>query len=327
MKDFLAQRWFLLFLVSAVGLAWVFPEALAPSTRSIGPLAVVPPALFLIAWTLDGRSLYRAVLQPWPALWAFLISYTAVPALGWLAGRLLPRPDLQIGLMISTSAPCTLASAVLWTRMAGGSEATALLVTLLTTSTSWLVTTGWLLAATGSHVDIAPAALMRELLVVLVVPVALGQAARAAGPLARAADRFRPAIGVVSRLLILVVILKAAVAFRQKLGDPFSGWGAGLVTTAAVCMGVHLLALAGGFLSAGGLGFDRPNRIAVAFSCSQKTLPVALLVFERHFSDFPLALVPLVCYHGCQLVVDTFIADRWGGRRLAVRELNEGAAV
>src|SRR5262245_9156311 len=127
MRAFLRQRWFLLLLLGGVALAWLRPDWLRPATRWLEPRAAVAPALFLMAWTLESRSLLSAFLQPWPALWAVGISYGALPALGWLAGTLLPDADLRLGLLIVASVPCTLASAVLWTRMAGGCDATALL--------------------------------------------------------------------------------------------------------------------------------------------------------------------------------------------------------
>jgi sodium/bile acid cotransporter 7 len=314
MRNFLSKRWFLLLLVSGVGLAFWQAEWLRPVTRSVPPLALVGPALFLMALGLDSHRLYQAVRQPLPALWAVLISYGAVPLLAWQAGPLLPVADLRIGLMIAASVPCTLASAVLWTRMAGGNDATALLVTLLTTSTSWLATTSWLFVGTGTQVDVDPARMMAELALVLVVPVALGQALRALGRFAGLATRFRRQLGVVSQLLIFCIILKAAVDVRVRLGDHGDRLGFGLLLTGLVCVSLHLLALVSGLWSSRGLGFDRATQIAVAFACSQKTLPVALYLFEAHFRDFPLAVVPLVFYHVGQLIVDTFIADNLAAR-------------
>jgi sodium/bile acid cotransporter 7 len=310
MGRFLSKRWFLLLLVGGLGLAFWQPGLVQPYTRPLPPLLLVAPALFLVAVGLDSRRMVQAVLQPMPALWAVLISYGAVPLLAWLAGSMLPNPDLRIGLMISASVPCTLASAVLWTRMAGGSEATALLVIVLTTTTSWLVTTSWLFVGTGTQVDMDPAVMMRELALVLVVPVALGQALRSIGLFAQLATRFRAGIGVVSRLLIFSVILKATVDVRDQLGDRASELGLDLLLTGVVCVALHLAALVSGLWTSRGLGFDRPSQVAVAFACSQKTLPVALYLFDTHFRNFPLAVVPLVFYHGSQLIVDTFIADK-----------------
>ncbi len=316
MTPFLARRWFLLALLLGVGLAGLRPEDLHQATRFLEPRLVVAPALFLMAWTLESRGLVRSLARPLPALWAVALSYGLVPASAWLASPLLPVPDLRIGLFIMAGVPCTLASAVLWTRLAGGDEAIALLVVLLTTSSSWLVTTGWLFLATGQAVALDPASLMRDLALVLVVPVAVGQLCRAVPLLLRVATRYKAMLGVLSQLLVLAIILRAAVDVSLGLRQqrlPVSA--AALLLAAVVCAGIHLGVLAAGWWSGRVLRFDRGRRIAVAFSCSQKTLPVALYLFDAHYKDaYPLAVVPLACYHVGQLVLDTFIADRFRRR-------------
>src|SRR4029077_524568 len=84
-----------------------------------------------------------------------------------------------------------------------------------------------------------------------------------------------------------------------------------LVLAGGLALGLHLAGLASGLGSGRLLGFDRPDRIAVAFACSQKTLPVALFLFEAYFKQsYPLAVLPMICYHVGQLLLDTFIAER-----------------
>lgn len=317
MKSFLIRRWFLLLLVLGFGLASVAPSSLH-WTRTADPKVIMALALFLSAWTLQSRDLVRAVVRPFPALWAAFISYGPLPALAWGLGELLlPIEDFRIGLMVTASVPCTLASAVLWTRLAGGDEASALLSTLLTTGLSWLATTAWLTTTTGSAVTLDTSGMMGNLALVLVLPVGVGQLARAAPVLAAAADRWKGALSVLSRLLVVVIMLKAAVEVRERLGDDGATIGAGtLLLTAGVCVGTHLLALAAGVWSGKLLGMDAASRAAVAFAGSQKTLPVSLYLFEAYFRQYPLAVVPMAFYHVGQLLVDTFIAD-WlaGGKK------------
>jgi sodium/bile acid cotransporter 7 len=154
--------------------------------------------------------------------------------------------------------------------------------------------------------------MMRDLLLFLILPVVLGQGLRALPVLARAADRGRSVLGVVSQLLILAIILKAAVTVGRHVRTHAAGLEAGpVLATAAACVGLHLAVLLAGLGSSRLLGFDRPSRVAVAFACSQKTLPVALLLFESYFKqDYPLAVLPLVFYHVGQLAADTVVAER-----------------
>jgi solute carrier family 10 (sodium/bile acid cotransporter), member 7 len=309
MGGFLLRRWFLLALAGGGAAALGRPEWFG-WTAAVDPRLVVAAALFLMAWTLPARSLTRVLARPWPALWAVFVSYAFLPAAGWLAGSFLPD-DFRVGLLLIVCVPCTLASCVLWTRRAGGDEAAALLVVLTTTATSWLVTPAWVALTTGAEVGVNAPGMMLDLLLTLVVPVGLGQGCRAVPALARVSDRWRVALGAVSQVLVLVVLLKAAASVGQRLGEGTAGVaGAWVPVVAAVCVAVHLAALACGLWGGLWLGFDRASRAAAAFAGSQKTLPVALLLFERHFqAAFPLAVLPLAFYHFGQLLVDTFIAD------------------
>jgi len=182
---------------------------------------------------------------------------------------------------------------------------------LLATGTSWLATTAWVVLGTGTLVAVDIGGMVRDLLLLLILPVACGQALRSVPVLARWTVRWRVLLGVVSQLLVFSVILKAAVEVFERLRQDDAAplrWSDG-VLVAILCLGIHLGAFAGGFWSSKGLCFDRPSQIAVAFSCSQKTLPVALLLFEYFKEKYPLAVVPMVLYHVEQLLVDTFLAD------------------
>jgi sodium/bile acid cotransporter 7 len=316
----LRKWWFLILLIAVVGSACWRPQWFQSQLHldALPAQGLVVGSLFLMSWSLDSRTLLGALVRPWPALWAMVISYGLVPPLGWLAGQFLPQADFSIGLMIIASVPCTLASAVVWTRRAGGNDAAALLTILLTTATSWLATTGWLALTTGSEIQLRNEAMMKDLVILLIGPVGLGQLCRAVRPLAALATGQKILLGIIAKLLILVVILKASIVVGNRLREN-STWEIGTVVLAAsASMIVHLLAVAGGFWSARAWGFDRPAQIAVAFAGSQKTLPVALMLFDSYFASYPLAVIPLVFYHVGQLIVDTMIADKMAERNQVI---------
>jgi sodium/bile acid cotransporter 7 len=314
MLPFLAKRWFLLTLVAGVAVAGFWPGVLG-WTRSewLRPQLVMALALFLSAWTMESRSLYQAIVRPWPSLWATAISYGFLPALAWVSGfYLLTNDEFRIGLMICASVPCTLASAVLWTRMAGGNEATALLTTFITTGISWFATTAWLSGTTGQEVALDIPAMMRDLALILVLPVALGQLGRTVHMFRWVAVQFRQPLSAVSRVLILLIMLRAAVLVSEQLAEKAPRLGVSTILVAGVvCLGNHLVALFGGAWSSRQLGFDRRAQIAVAIAGSQKTLPVSLALLDLYFPAQPLAVVPMLFYHSGQLIADTFIADMW----------------
>jgi sodium/bile acid cotransporter 7 len=315
MLPFLRKHWFLLLiLIGTVAVAF-YPEWMG-WTGWLDPTVCGTAAVFFSAWTLETRSLGAALARPWPAVWAVIISYGLLPMLGIVGGWLLPDiPDYQIGMLLITSVPCTLVSAVIWTRLAKGDDATALLIIFIANCTSWLATTAWLTLAVGTSGHALNAGpVMLTLVVVLVVPVGVGQMLRIPSFLRHTATKYRIMIGVAARLLTVAVMLKAAVEVRISFSQdqPVPGL-ATLATTAIVCLAVHLIALAAGWWSSKALGFDRPRRIAVAFGGSQKTLPISLILFDAYFRDKPLAVIPIVFYHFGQLIADTFIAEHLAG--------------
>ena len=186
MRAKLRRHWFLLMLAFGALIVWLRPGWVA-WVQSLDPRLVVAVSLFLAAWGLESRSIARSLLRPAPAIWATVISYGFLPLVAWLWLPLLPLDDFRVGFMLIASVPCTLASAVLWTRMAGGNEATALLGILLSTSTGWILTALWLKIGTATEAVIDSAGMMQSLILVLVLPVGAGQLCRVPRVLARIA--------------------------------------------------------------------------------------------------------------------------------------------
>jgi len=319
-KSFLAQRWFLLALVGGVTCALAVPAAVSPITQPLPPHLAVAVALFIMAWTMPRGRLKDELAQPWAAAWAMVVSYLFLPAFAWILGGLSPFPDLRVGLLLAASVPCTLASCVLWTRMAGGNEATALVAVLGCTSASWLVTPLWLAATASGDIRLDPLRMMLDLALTLIVPVALGQLLRQWAPARQLANERRSLLSAISQLFVLAIVLKTAAQVGTRLQSgaatlllPY------LILSAALAMATHIAALFLGYYSACSLRFDRPRCIAIAFSGSQKTLPVSVYLFESYFeSTFPLAIIPLLFFHVGQLLFDTIVAQGWrkGGERM-----------
>jgi len=304
-----SRQWFLLLILVGLPMALAFPAHVGPLVDWLPVRGVVAAALFLMAWGLESRRLWQALLHPGAAVWSLVIGYGVLPVLAWLASLLLPLPDLAVGMLICASGPCTLASAILWTRLGGGNEATALLAVLLSTSLGSVATSLWVTITLPVAGGATPpmGEMMADLSLVLIVPVALGQLARLVPLLAWMVTRHRQTVGILSRLLIFAMMLQAA-ADLGKRGGGLDAWA--LVLTAGLCLGVHLAALFLGLYSARLLGFAHGDCVAVAFAGSQKTLPVGLYLFRGYFeATYPLAVLPLVFYHVGQLVIDTFVAD------------------
>jgi sodium/bile acid cotransporter 7 len=310
MPSFFAKHWFLIALALGLAAALLQPDALRHVTDYWEPNVAVALSLFLIAWTMPTGSLLAEMRQPWAAAWAVILSYSLVPISASLLGLLAPDPNVRIGLILVASVPCTLSSAVLWTRLAGGNEATALLTVLGTTFTSWFLTTALLFWLTGAEVELDIGDMMAKLVVTLILPVIAGQALRLLPIGVRLADRHKVAFGGVSQLLILAIVLKAGVSVGEKLhAERAAEVPAIFLWSIVLAVILHLFALASGMITGRWLGFERGRRIAIAFAASQKTLPVSLMLYDQYFkTQFPYAVMPLLFYHVGQLLLDTLIA-------------------
>src|SRR5256885_1650118 len=124
MRSLFVRHWFLVVLALLVGTALTFPAAVDRITHYWEPRWTVAVSLFLMAWTMPTQSLVAELRQPFASLWAVVLSYGLVPAASWVLSGLAPDEDVRIGLILVSCVPCTLSSAVLWTRLAGGNEAT-----------------------------------------------------------------------------------------------------------------------------------------------------------------------------------------------------------
>lgn len=308
MLPWLARRWFLLTLALGLGVALSSPQTLRPWTDRLPLRLVVALSLLLASWGLEGRLLVRALGRPASVTWGLLISFVVLPMSALALRPLLPRPDVALGLLLMLSVPCTLSSAVLWTRQAGGDEAMALVIVVATNTLGCIITPLWLSAAGPVAVQFDVPRMMQSLALVLLVPVAVGQLLRQLPGVAAFMGRHRVAHGTVARVLIALVLIAAAVDAASQASELTVTL---VMTTAVVCAGLHLVGMFLGVVGGLVANLTRADRIAAGIAGSQKTLPVALYLYGAYYRDeYPLAVLPLLVYHLAQLLLDTVIADR-----------------
>jgi len=316
MKLFVVRQWFLMGLLAVLVVGFTLWEPLTPLAERFPEKVVVAAVLFLMSWSLDAHAMWRAVSRPTAAVLGIAINFAVVPLLAWLLAFSLPAA-LGRGLCLAAALPCTLASAAVWTRRAGGNDAVALIVTMVTNVSCFLVTPLLLWLMTGSSVSIAnggplppPWNMVLSLGVVTVLPMIVGQLMRIPPNLARFATAQKSVLSVVCLLGILTMVLLGAINSGRELakGGVEGSLGIGVwAMMIAAAVAVHLGALVFGFSAARGLGIARPEAIAVGFAGSQKTLMVGLHIALG--AKFGIGVLPLVVYHVLQLMVDTVAAD------------------
>lgn len=308
---FLRNRWFLIILGLALVVGLSFPQPFQQIASNTNlRYFVVAGVLFLMAWPLDLQAMTQSMRRPVAPLWACFVNLGFVPLLAWGVSwgtmNWILSPDLARGLLIPAVTPCTLASASVWTRRAGGNDTVSLLVTLLTNLLCFVITPAWLLAMVGHWPSLAFLPMVRKLAWVVVLPMVFAQATRRWDGIAVWASRHKPQLSVLAQCGILLMVFFGSVQTGMRLMQGESlGWLAALWMILIV-LTLHLLAFAFGWQTSSLWGLDRRDRIAVGFAGSQKTLMVGLQLGL----DLKITILPMIAYHIGQLVVDTLIADR-----------------
>jgi sodium/bile acid cotransporter 7 len=223
---------------------------------------------------------------------------------------------MAVGLIIAAAAPCTLASAAVWTRQAGGNDAVSLLVTITTNLSCFLLTPFWLLMTIGrADIDLPAGQMVAKLAILVVVPIVAAQLSRLCHPVASWATQRKKPLSLLAQCGILTIVLVGAIQASERLANSASGQtllAAELAWMIVLVSAVHLSTLSAGFVLAKVTGLQRPEQIAVAFAGSQKTLMVGLFVA----TSLGVTILPMVAFHVCQLLIDTLVADRFRAAEL-----------
>lgn len=315
MRSFLHRRWFLIALAALLVAGISLHRELAPAVDRVPADAIVVVVLLVMAFSLRTSDVGSALRRPAGWLLAIGVSLVVLPPLAWAAGRWLVR-DLADGLIIATAVPCTLGSAAVMTRRAGGNDSIALVVTLLTNLACFVVTPAWIETLTGrtGGPDQDFAQLVAKLAVLVVLPIVVGQLLRQPQRMGHWATRHRVALGVVAQLGILAMVLIGAVRCGEQLYSLETGLtpvAGQLAAVVGIVAALHLAAWALGYWGASRMGLPPEDRPAVAFAGSQKTLMIGLAIAL----DFGgLAVLPMMAYHVEQLLIDTLLADRLRGQ-------------
>jgi sodium/bile acid cotransporter 7 len=309
-KEHLQKQWFLISLVGVLLLGFLMPETLQPIAEStLLRQSLLFVVLFVMALPVATSELGRALKSPWGAIYATSINFLMLPALAWICSDFFFTEFLGDGLIIATVVPCTLASAAVWTRRAGGNDSIAILVTLITNGFCFLLTPWWIWMTVGGGITgFETTELIRDLALLVVLPMVLAQIARQFGEIGNQATRYKLSLSTTAQIGILVMVAIGAV----KMGNRFTAgnldftWlDIGLMFVAVNVL--HLLTLLFGYWSAGWFGFCRRDRIAIGIAGSQKTLMVGL----NTAVELNRSILPMLLFHICQLVFDTLIADYW----------------
>lgn len=321
----LARHWFLASLAVCFSVGFLAANHLQPLLEMyILRNSLVFAVMWAMGVTLRAETIRRSVARPLPSLLAIAINVALVPLLCLPFMWVLPA-SLFGGLFVASIVPCTLASASVWTRKAGGDDSIAMMTTVVTNLACVVVIPLgiWLVLTQQAQIDAVTQ--VRKLSLLVVLPLILAQMMRRLGA-ERWADRNRTKLSLAGQCGILVMVIFGSVASGVSTGEGqtagFTWFHGGAVLLAAIL--IHCVALYAGIAAARGASLGRESQIAVGVAGSQKTLMVGLQIAI----DSGVSVVPMIVYHLSQLVIDTLVADVWRGRSRALEsEVTSGSSL
>ncbi len=321
--------WFLLGMVLAVFLAWLFPD---PGAKGgiLHPEIVTKAGVALI-FLLHGLALPFESLKAGTLRWPLHLvvqgtTYLFFPLLGlgllWLAGDWLP-PDLQLGFFYLCALPSTVSSSVALTAAARGNVPVAVFNATLSSLLGVFLTPLWIglmLKSGGQALPLGKVIL--DLVIWLILPLVVGQLCRPwLGGWAKQHKKF---IHKVDRGTILLLVY-TSFCDSMKWGVWSKHGTAALAATLIGTLVIFWLVFLFSSKVCDGLGLPRADRTAAVFCGSKKTLasgvPMAQLIFGAH-PGLSLILLPIMVYHPMQLVICGWLAGRWAEQTL--KESPEG---
>lgn len=274
-------------------------------------ISVFVTLIFLVnGWEfkLAEARLNRKFFQSFAAV--SVISLLVGPLLGLLGARLFSLdPLVAMGLIVISSVPVTLSSAIVMAEISAGNRAWALIMTiglnLLGIFTlPYMVK---LMLEQAEDFDISATQLLFKLLTLVLLPFIAGIVLR------RIFRKVHSPVAMqyLPSTCVILTVYAAFAAARDMLGG--LSWGS-YPLIAFICLGVHLGLMVLGLCTAQLLHLQRPERNTLLFIASQKTLPLALSVLVVIAPENALGLIPCLLFHFIQLFLDSFIASHLSPR-------------
>ncbi len=232
-----------------------------------------------------------------------VISLLIGPFVGLGVGKIFGLDSaFALGLTVMSSVPVTLSSATVITEVCGGNGVWALVMTIGLNITG-IFTVPFMLKfclKDAEGIDISAWKLLLKLLLLVLLPFAVGYIARRlAHWKTHIIVKYLP-----STCVILTVYAAFAVSSGKLSGISYKQYPVLLGGVLAVHIILMLLAVCGGY----GLKLNTPERKALMYVTSEKTLPIALSVISIIGIQAGMSLIPCLLFHFAQLIFDSCLA-------------------
>ncbi len=308
--------WYLIFIIGAGALASVLPARGEAAVWLVGlTKAAIAVVFFLHGARLSREAVIRGIVHWRLHLTILAATFVLFPALT-VGMTLLPAwitpPELAAGLILLGCLPSTIQSSIAFVGIARGNVAAAVASASASNLIGVFLTP--LLAGLLMHTEgaVNPGA-FTIIIVQLLVPFALGQAARPW--VGEFVARRNKQLGLLDRGTIVLIVY---VAFSSAVVEGvWSRLGAmDLVRLLVLCSVLLAAVLAITAVAARALGFSKEDQIAIVFCGSKKSLasgaPIAAALLTPAVAG--VAMIPLMVFHQIQLMACAALAQRYAQR-------------
>ena len=272
---------------------------------AIGLLFFLYGARLSTAETLSGLTRWKLHLVTLTT--TFAVFPLAGLALQPLGGTLL-TPSLASGVLLLCLVPSTVQSCIVYTRIAGGNVAGAVVSASMSNLVGVFLTPVLVALLMSADATVDTGSIVRIVLQ-LFAPFVLGQLLR---PLVGSFVTRRDAqLRLFDRgSIVLVVFVAFSEASDANIWSSQSVWS--VLAVALVCAVLLALAMGWSLLAGRVLRLPRPDRVALLFCGSNKSLasglPIASVLFAP--DEGALIVLPLMLYHQMQIITGAVLARR-----------------
>lgn len=234
----------------------------------------------------------------------------AVPLLGIPDGWM--SEPMKIGLIFLCLVPSTVQSSITFTSLAGGNVPAAMVSATASNMLGVVITPLlamlFIQSSGGGTIGMQQ---IYNVMLQLLLPFVLGQLSRfiTAGFMAR----HRKGLKYVDQGVIVLIVYGAFSDLRSSGVWRTLSW-LDVAWVVPLTMGLLAFTFWFSWWSAGRLGFNRPDRIAVMFCGTKKSLatgvPMAMVLFPA--TTVGVVVIPLMLYHQVQLLVSSVLANKLG---------------
>lgn len=296
----------------------VLLAAILPATgRAVRPVELAADLAVALLFFLYGARLSADQtlqgLKHW-RLHSLVLAFTYVmfPILGFVAAfvsRPFLGPELAAGMLFLSLLPSTVQSSVAFTSIAQGNVAASIVAASISNLLGVVITPLLVALAMGAAAGVNLGTI-RALFLQLVLPFAIGQLVHRW--LGGVLNRHKAITTKFDRGAILLVVYAAfSAGMREDMFSRLGGWQ--LVALLVACCVLLAVVIAGTMVISKALGFSWPDRVAIIFAGSKKSmasgLPMAQVIFPA--ATVGILVLPLMIFHQIQLMVCAQLARRW----------------